>query len=141
MKEFVYEKIPKVYFGEGALKKALPEKLKKVGNNVMLAFGGGSIKRTGLYDEVIAILKENGKNVVEFSGIMSNPTYQKVQEGAKLAKENQVDFILAVGGGSVIDCCKIVSAQAKSEEDIWKMEFENRKLPTEFIPCNCVIIG
>lgn len=88
MKEFVYEKIPKVYFGEGALKKALPEELKKIGNNVMLAFGGGSIKRTGLYDEVMTILKENGKNVVEFSGIMSNPTYQKVQEGANLAKEN-----------------------------------------------------
>lgn len=133
MKEFIYAKIPKVYFGEGMLKKALPDELKKVGNTVMLAYGGGSVKRTGLYDKVMEVLKENGKNVVEFSGIMSNPTYSKVQEGAKIAKENNVDFILAVGGGSVIDCCKMVAAQAKLDEDIWKMEFEDGKLPTEFI--------
>lgn len=139
MKDFVYEKIPKVYFGEGILKKALPEELKKVGNMVMLAYGGGSIKRTGLYDEIMTVLKENGKQVVEFAGIMSNPTYTKVQEGAKLAKENHVDFILAVGGGSVIDCCKIVSAQAKVEEDIWKMEFENGKFPTDFIKLASVV--
>ena len=139
MKDFVYEKIPKVYFGEGTLKKALPEELKKIGNSVMLAYGGGSIKRTGLYDEIMTVLKENGKTVVEFTGIMSNPTYAKVQEGAKLAKDNHVDFILAVGGGSVIDCCKIVSAQAKVEEDIWKMEFENGKFPTDFIKLASVV--
>lgn len=139
MKEFIYAKMPKVYFGEGMLKKALPDELKKVGNTVMLAYGGGSVKRTGLYDKVVEVLKENGKNVVEFSGIMSNPTYSKVQEGAKLAKENNVDFILAVGGGSVVDCCKMVAAQAKVDEDIWKMEFEDRKLPTEFIKLASVV--
>ena len=139
MKEFIYAKMPKVYFGEGMLKKALPDELKKVGNTVMLAYGGGSVKRTGLYDKVIEVLKENGKNVVEFSGIMSNPTYSKVQEGAKLAKEYNVDFILAVGGGSVVDCCKMVAAQAKVDEDIWKMEFEDRKLPTEFIKLASVV--
>ena len=139
MKDFVYEKIPKVYFGEGVLEKNLPNELKKVGQNVMLAYGGGSIKRTGLYDKVMKILKENGKNVYEFTGIMSNPTYTKVQEGAKIAKENNVDFILAVGGGSVIDCCKIVSAQAKVDEDIWKMEFEEGKFPTEFIKLASVV--
>ena len=139
MKEFIYAKMPKVYFGEGMLKKALPDELKKVGNTVMLAYGGGSVKRTGLYDKVIEVLKENGKNVVEFSGIMSNPTYSKVQEGAKLAKENNVDFILAVGGGSVVDCCKMVAAQAKVDEDIWKMEFEDRKLPMEFIKLASVV--
>ena len=139
MKDFVYEKIPKVYFGEGVLEKNLPNELKKVGQNVMLAYGGGSIKRTGLYDKVMKILKENGKNVYEFTGIMSNPTYAKVQEGAKIAKENNVDFILAVGGGSVIDCCKIVSAQAKVDEDIWKMEFEEGKFPTEFIKLASVV--
>ena len=133
MKNFVYEKMPKVYFGEGVLKKFLPGELKKIGNNVMLAYGGGSIKKTGLYNEILNILKENGKKVVEFTKIMSNPTYEKVQEGAKIAKENNVDFILAVGGGSVMDCCKIVSAQAKLDEDIWKMEFENKKFPTEFV--------
>lgn len=133
MKSFIYEKMPKVYFGEGVLKKALPEELKKVGNTIMLAYGGNSIKKAGIYNEIIEVLKSSGKNIVEFSEIMSNPTYSKVQEGAKLAKENNVDFILAVGGGSVMDCCKVIAAQAKSDEDIWKMEFENRKLPTQFI--------
>lgn len=133
MKDFVYEKMPKVYFGQVALKNFLPEELKKVGSNVMLAYGGGSVKKTGLYDEIMTILKENGKNVFELSGIMSNPTYSKVLEGAKIAKENNVDFILAVGGGSVMDCCKMVSAQACADEDIWKMEFVERKLPTKFI--------
>ena len=133
MNSFVYEKMPKVYFGQGVVKKYLPEELKKVGDTVMLAYGGGSIKKTGLYDEMMAVLKENGKRVVEFTEIMSNPTYAKVQEGAKLAKENKVDFILAVGGGSVMDCCKIVSAQAMQDEDIWKMEFEDKKFPNKFI--------
>lgn len=139
MRSFVYEKMPKVYFGQGALKKFLPEELKKVGNTVMLAYGGGSIKKTGLYDEVMNVLKENGKNVVGFTDIMSNPTYSKVQEGVRLVKENDVDFILAVGGGSVIDCCKIVSAQAMIDEDIWEMEFENRKFPIEFIKMASVV--
>ena len=71
-----------------------------------------SIKKNGIYEEVTGLLQELGKEVVEFTGIMANPTYQKVQEGAKLAKEKAVDYILAVGGGSVIDCCKIVAAQA-----------------------------
>lgn len=70
----------------------------------MLAYGGGSIKRNGVYDEIMGILNAQGKRVVEFSGIMSNPTYAKVQDGAKLARENHVDLILAVGGGSVSDC-------------------------------------
>lgn len=139
MKDFVYAKIPKVYFGEGMLKKALPDELKKVGATVMLAYGGGSVKRTGLYDKLMEILNDSGKKVVEFSGIMPNPTYNKVQEGVKLAKDNNVEFILAVGGGSVIDCCKIVAAQAKLAEDIWKMEFEDRKLPTEFIKLASVV--
>lgn len=133
MKDFVYEKIPKVYFGQGALKKSLPEELKKVGKNVMICYGGESIKKCGVYDEILEILNENDKNIIEFTGIMPNPTYKKAQEGAKIAKENNVDFILAVGGGSVMDCCKIISVQAKTEEDIWKMEFEDGKLPKEFI--------
>lgn len=89
----------------------------------MLAYGGGSVKRNGVYDSVTAILKEAGKEIVDFPGIMPNPTYARVQEGARPAREKKVDFILAVGGGSVIDCCKIISAQAKTEKDIWEMEF------------------
>lgn len=134
MNNFKMTNMPKVYFGQGALKEALNTELKTVGDNVLLAYGGGSIKKTGIYDEVVTLLKEAGKNIFEFNGIMSNPTYAKVLEGAKIVKDNQIDFIIAVGGGSVIDCCKIVSAQAKVDQDIWQMEFVDGKLPTEFIP-------
>lgn len=118
MKDFIFSYPTKVYFGKGACKKALDTELKNVGQNIMLAYGGGSIKKNGIYDEIMTLLSLANKKVVEFSGIMSNPTYKKVQEGAKIAKENNVDFILAVGGGSVIDCCKVVAAQAVTDEDI-----------------------
>ena len=138
MNNFKMTNMPKVYFGQGALKEALNTELKTVGDNVLLAYGGGSIKKTGIYDEVVTLLKEAGKNIFDFNGIMSNPTYAKVLEGAKIVKDNQIDFIIAVGGGSVIDCCKIVSAQAKVDQDIWQMEFVDGKLPTEFIPMAAV---
>lgn len=77
--------------------------------------------------------------MIEFSGIMPNPTYAKVQEGAALAKEKKIDLMIAVGGGSVIDCCKIVSAQAKLEEEIWEMEFSGHKYPSDFIPMIAVV--
>lgn len=141
MNNFKMTNMPKVYFGQGALKEALNTELKTVGDNVLLAYGGGSIKKTGIYDEVVTLLKEAGKNIFEFNGIMSNPTYAKVLEGAKIVKDNQIDFIIAVGGGSVIDCCKIVSAQAKVDQDIWQMEFVDGKLPTEFIPMAAVTIA
>ena len=139
MNTFTYEYPVKVYFGEGAAKQHLKAELSKVGKTVMLAYGGGSIRKNGVYEELTAILKEAGKDIVEFTGIMPNPTYAKVQEGAKLAKDNGVDFILAVGGGSVMDCCKIVSAQARMERDIWELEFTDRKFPTEFIPMSSVV--
>lgn len=99
----------------------------------MLAYGGGSIKHNGVYDEIVGILNAEGKRIVEFPGIMPNPTYAKVQEGAKLARENHVDLILAVGGGSVSDCCKVVSAQAKVDEDLWELENTKHTRPTAFI--------
>lgn len=139
MNTFTYEYPVKVYFGEGAAKEHLKAELSKVGRTVLLAYGGGSIKKNGVYDEVTGLLQEAGKEIVEFTGIMSNPTYHKVQEGAKLAKDNKVDFILAVGGGSVIDCCKIVSAQAKTEVDIWEMEYTDRKRPKKFIPMGGIV--
>lgn len=105
----------------------------------MLAYGGGSIRNNGIYDEVTAILQKAGKTVVEFSGIMPNPTYVKVQEGAELVREKHVDFILAVGGGSVIDCCKVVSAQAKLSEDIWEMETIKRIYPSDFVPMGAIV--
>ena len=113
--------------------------MKLVGRNVLLAYGGGSLKRTGLYDKVVDWLHECGKDVVDFGGIMPNPTYAKVQEGARLVRENSIDFILAVGGGSVIDCCKIVSAQAKLDEDIWEMQYTKHRYPNEFVPMGAVV--
>lgn len=139
MNDFIFSYPTKVYFGKDALKKAAAEQLDAFGSNVLLAYGGGSVKRNGIYDEVMQVLKEHGKHVVEFSGIMSNPTYAKVQEGARLAKENKIDFILAVGGGSVIDCCKIVAAQAMSEEDIWEMEHSARCFPQQAIPMGAIV--
>lgn len=139
MNNFIFQYPTKVYFGKGCVKEYLCCLLKKQGPTVMLAYGGGSVKRTGVYDQMMELLHEAGKTVVEFGGIMPNPTYAKVQEGAALCRENGVDFILAVGGGSVIDCCKIVSAQSKLEEDIWEMEFARKAYPTEFIPMGCVV--
>ena len=139
MNDFTYQYPVKVYFGEKAVQKNLSSELAKVGQNVMLAYGGGSIKKNGIYEELIEILNNAGKNVTELSEIMSNPTYAKVQEGASLARENSIDFILAVGGGSVIDCCKIVSAQANLDKDIWEMEYTEHKNPKEFIPMGAVV--
>lgn len=126
MKDFTYSYPTHVYFGKGALANALKAELPVEAKKVLLAYGG-SIKKNGIYQEVTGLLQELGKEVVEFTGIMANPTYQKVQEGAQIAKEKAVDYILAVGGGSVIDCCKIVAAQAltaNNEADIqpWLQE-------------------
>ncbi len=112
MNEFVYAYPTKVYFGEGAAKKHLPAELEKVGKVVLIAYGRGSVRKNGVYDELCAILADAGKDIVDFSGIMPNPTYAKVLEGVKLCRDSGIDFILAVGGGSVIDCCKIVSKEA-----------------------------
>ena len=139
MNKFTYSYPVKVYFGEKAAEQNLAVELKKHGKTVLLAYGGGSIKKNGVYDELCAILKAAGKEIVEFTGIMSNPTYAKVQEGAKLARDNHVDFILAAGGGSVIDCCKIVSAQAKLDVDIWDYEYSEHKQPADFIPMGAVV--
>ena len=139
MNNFIYENKTKVYFGKGGVKEYLGSVLSQYGNTVMLAYGGGSIKNNGVYDEVGSCLKENGKRIVEFSGIMPNPTYAKVQEGAAVAKKENVDLILAVGGGSVSDCCKIISAQARLDEDIWTMENEKHTYPQSFIPLATIV--
>lgn len=139
MNNFIYENRTKVYFGRGGVKEYLAALLGNYSGTVLLAYGGGSVKKNGIYDEITSVLKSTGKPFLEFSGITPNPTYTKVQEGAKLARENNVGFILAVGGGSVIDCCKIVSAQAKCSEDIWEMENVKKKFPTDFIPMGAVV--
>ena len=139
MQAFVYSYPTKVYFGQGAAKQVLEAELSGYGPNVLLAHGGGSVKKNGVYDAIVELLKAAGKTVTDFSGIMSNPTYAKVQEGARLARQHNIDLILAVGGGSVIDCCKIVAAQAKTDEDVWEMEFTNHRFPADVIPMGAVV--
>ena len=119
MNNFIFENATKVFFGKGCVKEYLACLAKGYGETVMLAYGGGSIKSNGIYEEVTAILKAAGKTIVEFPDIMANPTYAKVLEGAKLAKEKHVDLILGVGGGSVMDCCKAVSVAARYDGDVW----------------------
>ena len=119
MNNFIFENATKVFFGQGCVKEYL-RCLVKPYDTVMLAYGGGSIRKNGVYDEVIGILRDTGRKIVEFSGIMPNPTYQKVMEGAELARDNGVELILAAGGGSVIDCCKAVSLAARYDGDIWE---------------------
>lgn len=139
MNKFTYSYPTKVYFGEGVTAEALKQELPKVGETVMLAYGGGSLKKSGVYDALHEMLAKAGKRVVDFSGIMPNPTYAKVQEGAALAKSAHVDFILAAGGGSVVDCCKVISAQAVLDEDIWSFEYEKGTFPTSGIPMGAVV--
>lgn len=119
MNNFIFENSTKVYFGKGCVKEYLACLAKEYGSTVMLAYGGGSIKINEIYDEITSILKEAGCTIVEFSGIMANPTYSKVMQGAKVARERNADLILGVGGGSVMDCCKAISLAAKYDGDVW----------------------
>ena len=139
MNNFIYENKAKVYFGKGGVKEYLGCLLKNYGDTVMLAYGAGSIKKNGVYDEITKVLTDSGKTVIEFGGIMPNPTYEKVCAGAKLARDSGVDLILAVGGGSVSDCCKIISAQAMLDEDIWDMQYVKHTYPSKFIPLGVVV--
>ena len=139
MNDFTYQYPVRQHFGKGCAESAIKEEMARVGRNVLLAYGGGSLRCTGLYDKITGWLHECGKTVTDFGGILPNPTYDKVQEGAHIVREQGIDFILAVGGGSVIDCCKIVSAQARTDEDIWDMMYETHRLPTEFVPIGAVV--
>lgn len=129
VKDFVYQMPVKVYFGENSVKRYLKDELKHYGKNIMLAYGQESIKRNGIYDEVIEVLGECGKNIIDFPGISANPTYEKVLDGIKLYKENNVDLILAIGGGSVIDCCKVICSGTEINEDIWEAQLEKGVIP------------
>ena len=133
MNNFIFENKTKVYFGKGCVGEYLPKIAAVHGDKVLLAYGGGSIKKNGVYEEVIAALEKAGKTIIEFPGIMENPTYKKVLEGTKLVKEKQVDWILAVGGGSVMDCSKAISMAAVSEKDVWD-EYWAKKGVVDFEP-------
>ncbi len=136
---FSYKNATKLYFGEDTLS-YLNEELPKYGKTVQLIYGGGSIKRSGLYDAVMQILQANGKTVVEDGGVMPNPTADKLREGAKLARENNVDLLLAVGGGSCCDYAKAVSVSAHCGEDPWEkyyIRFEEPDCP--ILPVGCIL--
>lgn len=124
--DFTFQNPTRIHFGRTALDK-LAEELNNYGRNVLLVYGKNSIKRIGLYDKVIKILSDCGKQVVELAGINSNPRYSQVMEGARLVRENKTDLILAVGGGSVIDCCKGISMAAYCTEDAWQKYWINRE--------------
>lgn len=111
----------------------------ETGKRVLLGYGKGSVVRNGLLTRVKGLLEECGKEVVEFGGIMPNPTYAKVQEGAALARESGADFILALGGGSVSDCCKMVALQARTEEEVWNMQTPQAAAGMEAIPLGVVV--
>lgn len=126
---FTYENPCRVHFGPDAMR-GLPGELEKFGPRVLLTYGGGSVKRTGVYDQVVAALEATGKTVVEVPGVMSNPTADKLREGARVARENDVDLILAVGGGSVIDYAKGVFVSAWADGDPWERFYLRMEEPT-----------
>lgn len=137
--KFTYHNPTKLYFGKDSLE-YLNDELPKYGKNVVLVYGGGSIKKNGIYDSVIDILKKNDKTVSEISGVMPNPTADKLREGAKIAKDANADLLLAVGGGSVCDYTKAVAVSVNCEEDPWDKYYARFEEPTcDIVPLACVL--
>jgi len=136
---FSYHNPTKLYFGEDSLS-YLKEELTGFGRNVLLVYGGGSIKKNGLYDEIIEVLNSCGKNVAEVAGVMPNPTAEKLREGVKVAKKHNTDFILAVGGGSVCDYSKAVSVSVHCDDDPWDKYYARFEEPScEIVPVGCIL--
>ena len=138
---FTYCNPTKLYFGKESIK-GLNKELPKYGKNVLLVYGGGSIKKSGIYDEIVKILKDNGKEIFEDAGVMPNPTVEKLNEGVDIARKSKADFILAVGGGSVCDYAKAVSVSVNCKEDTWEkyyIRFEDVDKETKIIPIGCVL--
>ena len=136
---FTYCNPTKLYFGEDALD-GLNKELKNYGKRILLVYGGGSIKRIGLYDEIIKILKNNDKIVFEDAGVMPNPTLDKLYEGIKIARDNNIDMILAIGGGSVIDYSKALSVSIYCKEDPWEKYYARMEdVDNKIVPVGCVL--
>lgn len=137
--DFTYSNPTKIYFGENSLDN-LSTELKNYGKNVLLVYGGGSIKKNGIYDKVIDILKKCDKTIIEDADVMPNPTVEKLYEGCKLAREGNVDLILAVGGGSVCDYAKAVSVSTYCNEDPWeKYYLRMEDVDNKIIPVGCIL--
>lgn len=137
--EFTYCNPTKLYFGKDALS-ALNTELPKYGKHILLVYGSGSVKRNGIYDKVVAILRENGKEIFEDAGVMPNPTADKLREGVARARAAKADLILAVGGGSVCDYAKAVSVSVHCDEDPWDFYFDRfEDVSCEIVPVGCVL--
>ena len=137
--DFTYYNPTKIYFGKDAMGN-LSAELNNYGKNILLLYGKNSIKKIGLYDGVTKILKECDKNIVDLSGIKPNPAYSQVLEGARLVRENKIDLILAVGGGSVIDCAKAISVSAYAKGDAWQrywIDFE--EVDNDIVPVGTIL--
>ena len=136
---FSYHNPTKLYFGDDALQ-YLNDELSKYGNTVQLIYGGGSIKKNGIYDAVTKILKENGKTIVEDAGVMPNPTADKLREGVQIAREHHVDLLLAVGGGSCCDYAKAVSVSVNCDDDPWDKYYIRFEEPDcAIVPVGCIL--
>ena len=136
---FSYYNPTKLYFGKNSIE-CLETELLQQGKNILLVYGGGSIKKNGIYQQVLHTLETLDKNVFEINGIMPNPTYDKLLEGCRVAKENNIDFILAVGGGSVIDYAKGVANCTYCTEDAWTKYYENwEDITNEVLPVGCIL--
>lgn len=136
---FTYANPTKLYFGEDAVNE-LEKELPNYGTNVLLVYGGGSIKKHGIYDQIVEILKKCDKNIIEDGGVMPNPTVEKLMEGCERARKGKVDLILAVGGGSVCDYAKAVSVSVHCKEDPWeKYYLRMEDVDNEIIPVGCVL--
>ncbi|WP_096156828.1 MULTISPECIES: iron-containing alcohol dehydrogenase [Bacillus] len=137
MENFTFYNPTKLIFGKGQLE-TLPDELSNYGKNVLLVYGGGSIKKSGLYNQVIDQLHKAGAQVTELAGVEPNPRVSTARKGVKLCRENSIDFILAVGGGSVIDCTKAIAAGAKYDGDVWDIVLRNH-IATEALPFGTVL--
>lgn len=137
--DFTYYNPTKIHFGKKSMKN-LAEELENYGENILLLYGKGAIKKIGLYDEVVTVLKECKKNIVELSGIKPNPSYTQVLEGGRLVRENNIDLILAVGGGSTIDCAKAISVSAYADGDPWQRYWINfEPVDNKIVPVGTIL--
>ena len=137
--DFTYQNPTRIHFGKNAINK-LANELREYGKNILLVYGKASIKKIGLYDQVMNILQAEGKNVVELAGINANPRYTQLLEGARLVREHHIDLILAVGGGSVIDCAKGIACAAYAEGDVWQRYYVNQEPVTNrVIPVGSIL--